>query len=241
MKQENNHFWIGGKNTVFEVIKHSPNRIKQIFYLQDLKINQSNYKKIKFVKSNSHEFERIFKDCNFVHQGMAALIKKTEYKNDKEINNLNNNQNIVIIDNINDPRNLGSIIRTCVAFGVQFIILEKGISIDSHYLYKSASGATEHVNFIKVSNINNAIKLLKKKNFFIYSSDLKSKKFLDEINFSENNCVILGSESKGVRQLILKNSDETFKIAQTKNIDSLNVSNSAAIILNHLFQKKRAR
>ena len=241
MKQENNHFWIGGKNTVFEVIKHSPNRIKQIFYLQDLKINQSNYKKIKFVKSTNHEFERIFKDCNFVHQGMAALIKKTEYKNDKEINNLNNNQNIVIIDNINDPRNLGSIIRTCVAFGVQFIILEKGISIDSHYLYKSASGATEHVNFIKVSNINNAIKLLKKKNFFIYSSDLKSKKFLDEINFSENNCVILGSESKGVRQLILKNSDETFKIAQTKNIDSLNVSNSAAIILNHLFQKKRAR
>jgi len=124
---------------------------------------------------------------------------------------------------------------------VEILILEKGVNIDSHYLYKSASGATEHINFIKVSNINNAIKLLKKNNFFIYSSNLKSKKYLEEINFSENNCIILGSESKGVRQLVLKNSDETFKIAQTKNIDSLNVSNSAAIILNHLFQKKRAR
>jgi len=241
MKQENNHFWIGGKNTVLEVIKRNPNRIKQILYLQDIKINQNNYKKIKFTRSNNHEFERIFKDSNFVHQGVAAQIKKTEYKNDKGIQNLTDNQNIVIIDNISDPRNLGSIIRTCVAFGVKILILEKGVNIDSHYLYKSASGATEHINFIKVSNINNAIKLLKKNNFFIYSSNLKSKKFLEEINFSENNCIILGSESKGVRQLVLKNSDETFKIAQTKNIDSLNVSNSAAIILNHLFQKKRAR
>jgi len=241
MKQENNHFWIGGKNTVLEVIKHNPNRIKQILYSQDLKIDRNNYKKIKFTRSNNHEFEIIFKDSSFVHQGIAAQIKKTEYQNDKGIQNLTDNQNIVIIDNISDPRNLGSIIRTCVAFGVKILILEKGVNIDSHYLYKSASGATEHINFIKVSNINNAIRLLKKNNFFIYSSNLKSKKFLEEINFSENNCIILGSESKGVRQLVLKNSDETFKIAQTKNIDSLNVSNSAAIILNHLFQKKRAR
>ena len=241
MKQENNHFWIGGKNTVLEVIKHNPNRIKQILYSQDLKIDRNNYKKIKFTRSHNHEFEKIFKDSSFVHQGIAAQIKKTEYENDKGIQNLTDNQNIVIIDNISDPRNLGSIIRTCVAFGVQILILEKGVNIDSYYLYKSASGATEHINFIKVSNINNAIRLLKKNNFFIYSSNLKSKKHLEEINFSENNCIILGSESKGVRQLVLKNSDETFKIAQTKNIDSLNVSNSAAIILNHLFQKKRAR
>ena len=146
-----------------------------------------------------------------------------------------------MLDGIEDPRNIGSIIRSAVAFDFKYIILEKSINIDGHYLFKSASGATEHINFIKVSNLNNAINLLKKNNFYIYASSLNSKKFLDQISFHTNNCIILGSESKGVKKLLLQNSDETFKINQTDKIDSLNVSNSAAVIFNHLYQKKRAR
>ena len=104
--------------------------------------------------------------------------------------------------------------------------------------FKSASGATEYVNFIKVSNLNNAIKLLKKNNFYIYATSLNSNFYLDKIDFHTKNCLILGSESKGIKKLILKNSDIVFKIRQSSKIDSLNVSNSAAIILSTLYKKR---
>ena len=240
MKQENNLFWIGGKNTVLEVIRSKKRRIKKIFLT---KTNQFNLerKNIEFKICNNLEIDSIFKDNSFVHQGIAALVEKTPSDKDKSLNNIPGNENTVMLDGIEDPRNIGSIIRSAVAFDFKYLILEKSINIDSHYLFKSASGATEHINFIKVSNLNNAINLLKKNNFYIYASSLNSEKFLDEMSFHTNNCIILGSESKGVKKLLLQNSDETFKINQTDKIDSLNVSNSAAVIFNYLYQKKRAR
>ena len=239
MKQENNYFWIGGKNTVIEVIKNKKREIKKIL------LNKNNSKtlpknNIPFKISNTSEIDNIFDDKDFVHQGIAALVKNTQTFKDNHIKNIKKNENVIILDNIYDPRNIGSIIRSAVAFEIKYIILEKSVNINSHYLFKSASGATENIEFIKLSNLNNAIALLKKNNFYVYTSSLQAKKNLEDINFHTNNCIILGSESLGVKKLLLKNSDETFKIKQSKNIESLNVSNSAAIILNHLYQKKRA-
>jgi len=239
MKQENNYFWIGGKNTVIEVIKNNKREIKKIL------LNKNNSKTlpkndIPFKISSTSEIDNIFNDKDFVHQGIAALVKKTQTFKDNHIKNIKKNENVIILDNIYDPRNIGSIIRSAVAFEIRYIILEKTVNINSHYLFKSASGATENIEFIKLSNLNNAITLLKKNNFYVYTSSLQAKKNLEDINFHTNNCIILGSESRGVKKLLLKNSDETFKINQSKNIESLNVSNSAAIILNHIYQKKRA-
>lgn len=239
MKQENNYFWIGGKNTVIKVIKNKKREIKKIL------LNKNNSKtlpknNIPFKISNTSEIDNIFDDKDFVHQGIAALVKNTQTFKDNHIKNIKKNENVIILDNIYDPRNIGSIIRSAVAFEIKYIILEKSVNINSHYLFKSASGATENIEFIKLSNLNNAITLLKKNNFYVYASSLQAKKNLEDINFHTNNCIILGSESRGVKKLLLKNSDETFKIKQSKNIESLNVSNSAAIILNHLYQKKRA-
>lgn len=239
MKQENNYFWIGGKNTVIEVIKNKKRGIKKILLSKN---NSKTLPKnnIPFKVSNTSEIDKIFDDKDFVHQGIAALVKNTQTFKDNHIKNIKKNENVIILDNIYDPRNIGSIIRSAVAFEIKYIILEKSVNINSHYLFKSASGATENIEFIKLSNLNNAITLLKKNNFYVYTSSLQAKKNLEDINFHTNNCIILGSESRGVKKLLLKNSDETFKINQSKNIESLNVSNSAAIILNHLYQKKRA-
>ena len=239
MKQENNYFWIGGKNTVIEVIKNNKREIKKILLNKNnSEILPKNNIPVKI--SNISEIDNIFDDKDFVHQGIAALVKNTQTFKDNHIKNIKKNENVIILDNIYDPRNIGSIIRSAVAFEIKYIILEKSVNINSHYLFKSASGATENIEFIKLSNLNNAITLLKKNNFYVYTSSLQAKKNLEDINFHTNNCIILGSESHGVKKLLLKNSDETFKINQSQNIESLNVSNSAAIIFNHLYQKKRA-
>ena len=237
MKQENKYFWVGGKNTVIEIIKNKKRSVKKILSLNK-NILKNLPKDVEVKLSNINEFNKIFKNQDFVHQGIAACVEKTKTYNDKQIEKILKNENVLMLDNINDPRNIGSIIRSAVAFEVKNIIIEKNLNIDSHYLFKSASGATEYVNFIKVSNLNNAIKLLKKNNFYIYASSLNSDFYLDKIDFHTSNCLILGSESKGIKRLILKNSDVVFKIRQSPKIDSLNVSNSAAIILNTLYKKR---
>jgi len=237
MKQENKYFWVGGKNTVIEIIKNKKRSIKKILYLNK-NILKNLPKNIEVKLSNVNEFNKIFKNQDFVHQGLVAYVEKTKTYNDKQIEKLAKNENVLMLDNINDPRNIGSMIRSAAAFDVRNIIIEKNLNIDSHYLFKSASGATEYVNFIKVSNLNNAIKLLKKNNFYIYATSLNSNFYLDKIDFHTKNCLILGSESKGIKKLILKNSDIVFKIRQSSKIDSLNVSNSAAIILSTLYKKR---
>ena len=206
--------------------------IKQI--LSTKKINTSNNPQETLV--DPKKINKIFNDPTFVHQGLAALVEKTEFLKDKDIKNIPDHSNIVLLDNVNDIRNIGSIIRNCAAFEISHLIIEKKINIDTHYLFKSASGATEHIQFIKVTNLNTAILELKRNGFFVFSTSLHAKKTIKEINFGSKNCIVLGSEGEGVRNLISKNSDEHFKIKHSSKVDSLNVSNTSAIILNHLYQ-----
>lgn len=233
MADVNNFFWIGGKNTIHEVIKWKKRSVKQV--LSTKKFYSLGYEQETLV--DVKKINKIFNDPTFAHQGIAALVEKTKFLKERDIKNIPDNSNIVLLDNINDIRNIGSIIRNCAAFEISFIIIEKKTTIDTHYLFKSASGATEHVQFIKVSNLNTAIHELKKNGFFVFSSSLEAKKNIEEVSFGNKNCIILGSEEKGVKNLINKNSDEIFKIKHSSKVDSLNVSNSSAVILNHLYQK----
>jgi len=232
MMQKDNFFWVGGKNTIHEILKWKKRTVKQVLSIK--KINT--LEKIQETLVDPKKINKIFNDPNFVHQGLAALIEKTKFLKDKDIKNIPEHSNIVLLDNVNDIRNIGSIIRNCAAFKISHLIVEKKINIDSHYLFKSASGTTEHIQFIKVSNLNTAIQELKKNGFFVFSAALDAKKTMKEISFGSKNCIVLGSEGEGVRNLISKNCDEHFKIKHSSKVDSLNVSNTSAIIFNYLYQ-----
>lgn len=232
MMQKDNFFWVGGKNTIHEILKWKKRTVKQVLSIK--KINT--LEKIQETLVDPKKINKIFNDPNFVHQGLAALIEKTKFLKDKDIKNIPEHSNIVLLDNVNDIRNIGSIIRNCAAFEISHLIVEKKINIDSHYLFKSASGTTEHIQFIKVSNLNTAIQELKKNGFFVFSAALDAKKTMKEISFGSKNCIVLGSEGEGVRNLISKNCDEHFKIKHSSKVDSLNVSNTSAIIFNYLYQ-----
>ena len=173
-----------------------------------------------------------------IHQGIVVYADSLPVK---AISDIRNEEDLVIIlDSLNDPQNVGSIIRTAYAFGVTTIIYSKHNSFEiTPFLIKSASGAFENVKLIEVTNLNKTIDFLKKNNFWIVGLDSKSKIEVSSVPKDLKKAVVFGSENKGIKKLILDNCDFKVKvnIKKDKLIDSLNVSNAAAITLFE-FRKK---
>ena len=173
-----------------------------------------------------------------IHQGIVVYADSLPVK---AISDIRNEEDLVIIlDSLNDPQNVGSIIRTAYAFGVTTIIYSKHHSFEiTPFLIKSASGAFENVKLIEVTNLNKTIDFLKKNNFWIVGLDSKSEIEISSVPKDLKKAVVFGSENKGIKKLILDNCDFRVKIniKKDKLIDSLNVSNAAAITLFE-FRKK---
>ena len=173
-----------------------------------------------------------------IHQGIVVYADSLPVK---AISDIRNEEDLVIIlDSLNDPQNVGSIIRTAYAFGVTTIIYSKHNSFEiTPFLIKSASGAFENVKLIEVTNLNKTIDFLKKNNFWIVGLDSKSEIEISSVPKDLKKAVVFGSENKGIKKLILDNCDfkVKVKIKKDKLIDSLNVSNAAAITLFE-FRKK---
>ena len=233
------NYMILGKYPVIEAIKSKTKKLLKVYILdQNLKYLQKlDYKNFKIVDKKF--FKNIVKEQDIVHQGFAAKILKVSL-DFKEIKNSSNN--IVLLDNINDPRNQGAIIRNCLAFSVYDIVIEKKFyKEDSLFMHLTSSGATMKTKIYEVSNLNNIIKVLKKNNFFIYGLDNNGSYSIDNYKFNANkNVFIFGSEGCGLRRNISEKCDAILKININNNIDSLNVANACAISLYEL-QKKTAR
>ena len=106
-------------------------------------------------------------------------------------------------------------------------------------MYKSASGCMEHINIFEVSNINTTLKFLRENNFWIYGFEAKSEKKFNDIKWDGNNILLFGSEGFGMRQHTSKYADFFVKININEDIESLNISNSAAIVFHHLSYIKK--
>ena len=168
----------------------------------------------------------VLKTRDFSRPNLEEFVK-IESKKSKSV--------ILILDQVTDPQNIGSIMRSCALFDCEGIIVGKDNSPElTSSLYKSASGAAEIVNYIRVTNIRRAISYLKKNNYWIYGFD-SSKSNTSKLNFSEKSVLVFGSEGKGIRELVKKECDEILQINIKNNlkfdIDSLNVSNATSIAL----------
>ncbi len=230
-------FWIGGKHAVLSAIKNPKRKINKLITTQD---NQKDFETKNFSKKfiieikDKKEIDKIFINENIVHQGVAAEIENIPVIELKEyLKNKNNLKNtVVVLDDITDQRNIGSIIRSCSAFNIDAIILlEKNYNPKNKMMYKSASGAMELINIIPVSNIANALEVLKKNNYWVYGLDGHAKENIEDQKWSNQNAFVFGSEGKGLRRLVMKNCDYLIKIKINKEIESLNVSNAVAITL----------
>lgn len=230
-------FWIGGKHAVLSAIKNPERKINKLIITEE---NQKDFNLINFNKKilietkDKKELDKIFISENIVHQGVAAEIESIPTVELKEyLKSKSNSKNtLVVLDDITDQRNIGSIIRSCSAFNIDAVILlEKNYNPKNKMMYKSASGAMELVNIIPVSNITNALEVLKKNNYWVYGLDGNAKENIEDQKWSNQNVFVFGSEGDGLRRLVKENCDHLIKIQINKEIESLNVSNAVSTTL----------
>ncbi len=228
---------IYGRNPVKEALRSG--QIKTVYltsgfhdqkFLDELKENG-----IKPIIVSNQEMDA---SCPGVHQGVAAEIKKYNYSSLEEIitsGKGKKNSIIVMLDGINDPHNLGAIIRSCDVFGVDGIIVSKHNQVSlTATVAKSSAGAISYMKVAQVNNLNNAINTLKENGYWILSTDGMAKQDYNTITYDFPVVVIIGSEGYGVSQLLLKNSDYIVKIPMYGHVNSLNASVAAGILLSRI-------
>lgn len=144
---------------------------------------------------------------------------------------------IIVLDQITDPQNIGAIIRSALAFDVDAVLLPEHSSPDeTPAMVKASSGAIEKLPIIKVGNITNTIKALQKENYWAIGLDSNTSTLINKHNFGEKTILVMGSEGKGMRRLTKETCDLVLKLPMSDNVESLNVSNAAAIAMYELFK-----
>ena len=235
-------FFIVGKHAVIEALRNPNRKVLRVFLTEESKKiiyrNSPNKNLLFNCKVHFKTKKELDKYCSkedLLHQGFVAEIEQIENLNLKEFIKNKKNINFVCLDGVSDPRNIGSIIRSAVSFKIDgLIVKERNFPSDSKLMYKSASGCMEYINIFQVPNIKTTMKFLKEKNFWVYGFDSKSKKNFIDVEWKGNNILLFGSEGEGIKKHTEKYADFLVKIDMNEKIESLNISNSAAIVFHHI-------
>ncbi len=213
-----------GKNILFMT---DPKEIKKVYLSRkDEEIfNYLKTHKIHYVMTTTEQLNKMTK-AN--HQGI--IIERDEYKY-YTLEDINNEEFLLILDHLEDPHNLGAIIRTAEAAGIKSIIIPKDRSVSiTDTVIKTSVGTTSKVKVIKVTNIVETIKKLQKNDYFVYASAMDGKDARN-IDFSGKKVLIIGNEGKGISSLVRNTCDEIIKIPMIGEVNSLNASVAAGILI----------
>ena len=243
-------FLIAGKHAVTEALKNSSRNVLRVYLTEDSKknINRENQssnilKNVKIFYKTKKELDRLCGNEQISHQGLIAEIEHLEeisLKNFLDENENKKNITFVALEEVTDPRNIGSIIRSASSFNIDGLIVKERIfPNESKLLYKSASGCMEHLNIFEVSNINTSLKYLKTKNFWTCGFDNTGEKDFTAHDWNGNNVLLFGSEGYGLKHHTIKNADFMMKININKKVESLNIANSAAIVFHHINKNRK--
>jgi 23S rRNA (guanosine2251-2'-O)-methyltransferase len=172
------------------------------------------------------------------HQGFAAEISNLGFLSEKDIiprlKNLTTSR-VLILDSIQDPRNLGACLRSALAFEFDAVIINKdGSSPINEYVFKTSVGAILNLNIFYVTNLSRSINTLKDIGFWVLGLDGHGEGSIFSEKFSSKTAVVLGSEGSGIRKLVKENCDHLIKIPISNKVESLNISVAAGIIMYEL-------
>jgi len=172
------------------------------------------------------------------HQGFAAEISNLGFLSEKDViprlKNLTTSK-VLILDSIQDPRNLGACLRSALAFEFDAVIINKdGSSPINEYVFKTSVGAILNLNIFYVTNLSRSINTLKDIGFWVLGLDGHGEGSIFSEKFSSKTAVVLGSEGSGIRKLVKENCDHLIKIPISNKIESLNISVAAGIIMYEL-------
>lgn len=224
-----------GKNVFKETI-NSDKKINQIYLsnsfddkdiLEDIANNN-----IRVIKMDKKQMDRKFEGN---HQGIVLDIEDYKYKSIKDVLDKNF---VVMLDHLEDPHNLGAIIRTAESAGVDAIIIPNKRSVQiTGTVMKVSAGALSNIDVVEVSNLANAIDTLKDNGFWVYSSCMDGEDY-SEVKYDSKTCLIIGSEGDGVSKLVKDKSDFIIGIPMKGKVNSLNASVAAGILIYEVIKQK---
>ncbi len=231
---------IEGRNSVLELLE-SDRDINKILIAKGEKhgsinkiIAKAKERKIVIAEVERNKLNEISETQN--HQGVIAIVPPFNYVEVEDILNeaklKNEDPFILILDGIEDPHNLGSIIRTAETAGVHGVIIPKrrAASVNAT-VSKTSAGAVEHVKIARVNNLNETIKYLKENDVWICGTDGEAKEYYYNQNLKGALAIVIGSEGFGMSRLVKENCDFLVKIPMKGKITSLNASVSAGIVI----------
>jgi len=231
---KNETFFIGGEHSIELTLRHNKKLINYICCTNDKKAKtegllSKHESKIKVLVKSEKTIKSLFKD-HFKHQNIVANISKKK----NELANLDKckNETVLVFEEIYDIRNIGSIIRTALGFGINdFFFNKKNSKLNNEHIYQASSGYINLANCYYYINLSRLLVDFKNQGFWISGLDSTSNQNIYDFVWPQKNVLVIGNEHSGLKALTKKNCDYLLKIPITNNIESFNVSNALAITL----------
>lgn len=231
---------IEGRNSVLELLE-SGKDVNKIFVTRGEKHGSINKilgiakeRKIIVVEKDKKQMDEMAQEENY--QGVIAIVPPFEYVEISDILEVAKERNedpfVIVLDGIEDPHNLGSIIRTAETAGVHGVIIPKrrAVSVNST-VNKASAGAVEHMKIARVTNISDAIEELKKAGLWVCGTAVDTNKYYYNQDLTGALAIVIGNEGKGIGEKVKKNCDFLVKIPMKGKVQSLNASVSTGIVV----------
>jgi 23S rRNA (guanosine2251-2'-O)-methyltransferase len=230
--------WIYGVNPVSEALQSGYCRIKEIVLAQgrspaalEAVITRAQSKKIPVRTMERSQLDSLTK--NALHQGVVAMIEQFDYADlDSVLQDGERNPLLLILDGLEDPRNLGALIRTADACGVWGVIIPKDRAVGiTPAVVKSSAGAVFHIPVVRVTNIPSTLREIKERNIWVAGAAADAQTNLYQHDLTIPLAVVIGGEGRGVRPLVKRTCDLLVSIPMRGQVNSLNASVAGSIIL----------
>jgi 23S rRNA (guanosine2251-2'-O)-methyltransferase len=236
---------IFGVLPVLEALRANPRRIEKILVAEgghEKRLSEL----FSLARENHIPFQRLprqnlskFVEPGTNHQGVMAFVSAASYyESEKLLNEISQKIEagekplVVILDGVEDPRNLGAILRTCECAGITGVFIPERRAVGlTDTAAKSSAGATEYVKVAKVTNLNNLIEDLKKRRIWVVGTSVETSQNYSDWDWDQPTALVMGSEGKGLHRLVAENCDALIKIPMQGKIESLNVSVATGVIL----------
>jgi 23S rRNA (guanosine2251-2'-O)-methyltransferase len=181
---------------------------------------------------------------NNAHQGVVAVTSAKQYNDLDDVVAAKRGQFslVVVLDGVEDPHNLGAILRTADAAGADGVVIpERRAAGVTPTVTKASAGASEHLPIAKVTNIGRTLEELKSKNLWIVGLDERAPQNYDSLDYKMDCAIVLGAEGKGVHELVRKKCDFLISIPMLGKVSSLNVSVAAGVMLYEIVRQRREK
>ena len=233
--------YIYGKNAINAYLE--TNYIIEIYATKESVSNdilkKTKSKRINIVEKNKQYLDNLVQGAK--HQGLVAKIKDFNYSDyNRMVKRALEKQRpvILMLDGIEDPHNLGAIIRTCEAFQIDGIIIGKHNCCQvNSTVAKVSTGALAYVDIVQVTNLTQTLKDLKEKGFWVVAAEADNSTDYNKMDYNMPTVLIVGSEGYGISRLVKQQADYNVKIPMTGKVNSLNVSVATAILLSRIVNK----